>query len=222
MRLKETCRLAVPLPVRLDSLAKLMDKDDPKVLVVVGAGIAVGATSSPQASWLGLLKHGIAFLIANGRLAPDRGAERSHALDTAFSPFDLTSALEHAEALEQALTRPDHTLFEQWLDTAFRSFTAPASEGSALSALRFLSDQGALLLTTNYDHLLSDATGLKPITWAEHEDLLQLITRRQSGVLHIHGHWKKPSSVVLGKSSYDRVVGDDDFQVVLKSLWLEW
>ncbi|MEO6787000.1 MAG: SIR2 family protein [Chthoniobacteraceae bacterium] len=48
------------------------------------------------------------------------------------------------------------------------------------------------------------------------------MTRQKDGILHIHGHWKRPSSIVLGRKSYDRVVADDDLQQLFRTLWLEW
>src|SRR5207253_3110937 len=97
-----------------------------------------------------------------------------------------------------------------------------SAEGNAtLDALRDLQQAGALLLTTNYDSLLSEVTGLPPVTWEERNEFLRIVTRQQGGILHVHGHWQRPSSVVLGESSYDRIVADQDFQILFRGLWLE-
>jgi hypothetical protein len=202
-------------------LARLLEKDEPKVLVVVGAGVSAGATSASHASWLGLLKHGVQHLVATEVFTERHGNQLSASLDAAFSPFDLTSALQHAENVEQTLRTPDAAAFAAWLDAAFREFKIEADKSETLDALRDLQQAGALLLTTNYDSLLSEATGLPPVTWEEHAELFQVIRRQRPGILHVHGHWQRPSSVVLGKSSYDRIARDQDFQDVFKSLWLE-
>ena len=45
------------------------------MLVVVGTGISMGATSASHASWLGLLKHGVDHLVATDSFTDRRGKE---------------------------------------------------------------------------------------------------------------------------------------------------
>jgi hypothetical protein len=113
-----------------------------------------------------------------------------------------------SEVIERNLLTPDADAFARWLQAAFDESVFRAQHKDTLSALRELQQAGALLLTTNYDSLLSDTTDLPPVTWEQHAEFLKTMTRQQSGILHIHGHWKLPSSVVLGKSSYDRIARD--------------
>src|SRR5262249_21962848 len=42
----------------------------------------------------------------------------------------------------------------------------------------------------------------------------------EKGILHLHGHWEQPESVVLGYSSYADVVGDDHAKTVRQALAL--
>ncbi|MEI7748705.1 MAG: SIR2 family protein, partial [Chlorobiaceae bacterium] len=209
-------------PASMIPLSKLLEKDQPKVLVVVGAGVSMGATGKAHASWLGLLEHGIGHLVDTGIFTPSHRDTLLNSLKSAFSPFDLALALQHAENVEVNLKTLDLQAFADWLESAFRDLTPRPGGTDTLDALRDLQQAGALLLTTNYDSLLSDATGLPPVSWDDHEKLLQVISQQQNGILHIHGHWQQPSSVVLGRSSYDRVVKDEKFQSAFKSLWLEW
>jgi hypothetical protein len=194
-------------------IAKLLDRPRPQVLIVVGTGVAINATGCAHASWLGLLKHGIRHLVQK-QFRPGWGVELEASLEAAFSPFNLQSALQHANLVEQALNTPDDKAFAQWLESAFANFK-PRNEEKAkapLQVLRDLHEAGALLLTTNYDSLLSDITGVAPVTWEEHAEFHRVMTRQKAGILHIHGHWQRPSSIVLGRSSYDRVVADAALQ----------
>ena len=211
-----------PLPDALKPLMKLLEKEQPRVVVVVGTGVSWGATHAPQASWIGLLKHGIDHLAATKVYTQERREILKDHLDAAFSPFNLELALRHADLIEQNLKTPNEQAFADWLEAAFRDFKADSLNSGALEALRNLQQSGALLLTTNYDSLLSDATGLPPVTWEQRDDFLAVTNRQKDGILHIHGHWQRPASVILGKSSYDRVVADQYFQDALKSLWLQW
>jgi hypothetical protein len=204
-------------------IAKLLDRPRPQVLVVVGTGVAINATGCAHASWLGLLKHGIRHLVQK-QFRPEWGVELEASLEAAFSPFNLQSALQHANLVEQALNTPDDKAFAQWLESAFANFK-PRNEEKAkapLQVLRDLHEAGALLLTTNYDSLLSDITGVAPVTWEEHAEFHRVMTRQKAGILHIHGHWQRPSSIVLGRSSYDRVVADAALQQLFRTLWLDW
>ncbi len=213
-----------PLLPDLNEIAKILDGPSPQLVVVVGTGVARDATGQPHASWLGLLKHAIQHLVAL-RIQPEWGEHLKASLDAAFrSPFDLQAALKHAEFIEQALTTPDTKGFAEWLESAFVDFKARPSlkHPTTLEGLWDLQRAGALLLTTNYDSLLTDATDLPPVTWEEHDDFHRVMTRQKSGILHIHGHWRRPSSIVLGHTSYKRVVTDQRIQELFKSLWLNW
>src|ERR1017187_5361202 len=97
--------MPVPLPYELAQVAKLLERDEPKVLILVGAGVSAGATSSPHATWLGLLKHGVDYLVRTEAYTEKRGKDLTASLEAAFSPFDLRSALQHAELVEQNLTK---------------------------------------------------------------------------------------------------------------------
>src|ERR1051325_428106 len=213
--------MSYPLPPQLNALAKLLDLPRPPLLVVVGAGVSMGATGLPRASWLCLLRHGITYLVQR-QFQQQWGTQLEASLEASFSPFNLKNALQHAELVEQALNTPDATAFTDWLTSAFSGFKAKNDGRDVLEALRDLQEAGALLLTTNYDGLLSEITDSPPVTWEEHHDFLRVITRQKLGILHIHGHWQRPSSIVLGRSSYDRVVADEDFQQLFKTLWLEY
>ncbi len=213
-----------PLSPELMQIAKLLDRSRPQVVVFVGTGVAMNATGQPHASWLGLLKHGVRHLVLGERFTPKYGDELTASLSAAFSPFQLQAALQHAETVEQVLNTPDEKAFAQWLQSAFTDFKTLSDEKAKapLEALRDLHEAGALLLTTNYDSLLSDITGSPPVTWEEHADFHRVMTRQKPGILHIHGHWQRPSSIVLGRSSYDRVVADVQLQQLFRTLWLDW
>ncbi len=216
--------ITLSLSPDLNQIAKLIDRSRPQVVVVVGTGVAINATGLSHASWLGLLKHGIRHLVAINYFTKSHGDRLESSLNAAFSHFNLQTALQHAEAVEQVLNTPDEKVFAQWLETAFASFKARNEEKAKapLDALRDLHEAGVLLLTTNYDNLLSDITGAPPVTWEEHADFHRVMTRQKAGILHIHGHWQRPSSIVLGRSSYDRVVADVDLQQLFRTLWLNW
>jgi NAD-dependent SIR2 family protein deacetylase len=205
------------LPFALGSLASLLERNQAKVLLVVGAGVSVGATDKKQASWFGLLNHGIEYLVSSCMFTAEFGATLKEKLVAAFNPFNLQNALQVAGLIQQSLESVGPEPFRKWLSDAFSDLVALPGRMATLNALRDLQQTGALIITTNYDSLLSLATGTEPITW-EDKNFLRLITGRQKGIFHLHGYWRKPSSVVLSPKDYDRIVGQENFQSAFKSL----
>ena len=208
------------LPEELGALAKLMDDPQPRVVIVVGAGVSIGATGAAQASWFGLLNHGIDHLVHTDQFTLRRGGRLKTDLESAFSPFKLDDALRHAENIEQSLNVLDPDDFQAWLSSAFAGLSPAPGKAETLEALRDLETAGVLLLTTNYDSLLADVTGLSPVTWEEKDDFYRVMDRQVRGILHVHGHWQRSRSVILGKGSYERIKKDRNFQDLLKALWL--
>ncbi len=203
-------------------LCKLFDREQPKVLIVVGSGVSTAATKAPQASWRGLLEHGVDHLERTKRLGTTYCEELRTSLCGAFNPFNLELVLQHAENIQNILKTPSIQAFSDWLGSAFRDFKAEPDRTEILEAICDLKRAGALLLTTNYDSLLSDFTGLPPVTWEEPDSILRIINRQQEGILHIHGHWQKPTSIIFGSASYSKILGREKIQSAMKSLWLEW
>ena len=185
-------------------IGKLLNPEKPQVVVLVGAGVSIGATNAPQASWRGLLEDGFRYLEKIKKFTPEYKNELIKDIDQAFNnPFDLNRVLELAENIENNLKLLPSE-FSQWLTTAFQDLKALENKQGTLKALHDFQQEGALLMTTNYDNLLTDITGSPPVTWEEHDTFLQVINKKKKGILHIHGHWRNPSSVVFGRQSYDR------------------
>jgi hypothetical protein len=74
------------------------------------------------------------------------------------------------------------------------------------------------VLTTNYDSLIEDVTGWPSVTWRQSSAVEYLIRGDEQGVLHLHGHWHDPQSVVLGVRSYSQILGDTHAQAMLQAL----
>jgi hypothetical protein len=181
------------------------------VLVIVGAGISIGATNrDPVASWTGLLESGVdrCLVVVQG-LPTDwavrvRGEIRSGDLD------DMLSA---AEKISRRLGAPRGGEYGRWLRETVGSLKL--ADSAVLEALR---DLGCPLATTNYDSLLTEVTGRPPVTWRQSADVERVIRGAEPGVLHLHGHWKDPESVIVGIRSYEQILGDQHAQAILHAL----
>ena len=69
------------------------------------------------------------------------------------------------------------------------------------------------MATTNYDGLIEKETGLSPVTWMDHAMVQQVVRGDdQDHVIHLHGYWEQPESVVLGTRSYDALIDNKQAQ----------
>ncbi|MGA8156293.1 MAG: SIR2 family protein, partial [Rhodoplanes sp.] len=211
------------LPHALRSLARLFDEPKPHVLMVVGTGISIGATDDPRASWKGLLLDAVSRIESLGIAKRELLAANRTLIEDAFTgEFKLAEILQRAESIIEHLGGVDDSHFANWLKDSVGALKAKPDQRESLDAIADLAKAGALILTTNYDSLLSEATGFDSVTWEEPDKILEVVNRKRRGIIHIHGHWGRPSSVVLGRTSYDRIKSAALPQTELKSLWLVW
>ncbi|MEO6786999.1 MAG: hypothetical protein ABI318_12775 [Chthoniobacteraceae bacterium] len=164
--------MTLPLSPELKEIADKLNDPHPRVVIVVGTGVAINATGQHHAHWQGLLEHGVEHLMQTGQLTRTAADDRLKKLKAAFDPFQLQGALAAAEDIEHNLKYPNEAAFASWLESAFANFkTRDVEKAKApLEALRDLHQAGALLLTTNYDSLLSDMMpDMHPVTWEEHD-----------------------------------------------------
>jgi SIR2-like domain len=62
--------------------------------------------------------------------------------------------------------------------------------------------------TTNYDGLVEEVTGWPVVTWRDGVRVQRVLRGDERAVVHLHGYWGDPVSVVLGVRSYEAVLGD--------------
>jgi len=77
-----------------------------------------------------------------------------------------------------------------------------------------------LVATLNYDHLLEKVTGRSAITWQEANAVQEALRGSREAILHLHGEYQTPESVVLGLASYNKVKDDPHARATLQSIAL--
>lgn len=186
-----------------------------QVVVVVGAGVSIAATGGQEASsWIGFLRQGVVFARDRNRRLPANWAELVEAqieMGTGGYPPALVTA---AEMVTDALGGSEGSEFRTWLRDTFEKRLV-VSDSSVPEAVR---DLGVLITTTNYDDVLAKTTGLPSVSWNEPEAIRRAIRGDQEAVIHLHGHWSKPESVVLGSTSYQRLVSSEPAQAIQRAL----
>lgn len=188
-----------------------------KALIIAGAGVSIGATrGAAAASWPGLLESGVARCeeLVNG--LPPGWADCRRA--EVASP-GLGAMISAAEQVTRELGGPRSGEYSRWLRETVGSFVA--EDTATLEALRDLAFVHQLpIATTNYDGLLEKTTGHRAITWLEPAKVQRVLRGDDDGILHLHGFWDEPESVVLGLRSYDALLGSVPAQTLQQVLAL--
>ena len=181
-----------------------------QLVVIAGAGISVGASrGAPTASWTGLLGSGIDRCVDLSLIDDAEGARLRE--DIAGGSADRLILA--AELIARALGAPSRE-YALWLaETVGRLSVADAGVVSVLARM------GCRIATTNYDDVLEAVTGFEPVTWTEPARAQQWFNgENPRQILHLHGHWRRPESVVLGIRSYEDVLRSPFAQALLRAL----
>jgi len=192
-----------------------------QAVFITGTGVSVAACGNQEvdghkvATWMGLLEHGAHALKA-----------RNAATDTVLTLLikqirsgETDLMINAAETIEQRLRERSDGTFRGWLkDTIGKLKLLDGSLPQSIHALP------GVLATLNYDQLLEQATERQPITWRQADamqDALRHPRDKRDKVLHLHGDFADPESVVLGVSSYNAVSTDSHAQAVLRSFFID-
>ncbi len=180
------------------------------VLVVVGSGVSLAATNgNPLASWTGLLKDGVERCVKVKGL----DARWANRVREEIDSGDMDDLLSAAEKISSKLGFPDGGEYRRWLRE-----TVGGLQVQDRSVLEALKDLSLPLATTNYDGLIEEITGLSPVTWLDGDRIAQAILRDEPAIIHLHGHWKEPKSVILGLRSYERILSHGHAQALLRAV----
>lgn len=182
-----------------------------QVVVVAGAGVAIAATGrDPRASWKGLLESAVGWCedhvpgLPPGWLTLARGH---------LQLGDASSLVTAAEMVTERLGGREGGEYRAWLRATVGAL--PLIDRLVLEALAAL---GVPLVTTNYDDLIEQVTGMDHVTWQDGSRIQVVLRGEEPSVVHLHGYWREPASVVLGIRSYEVVLGDAAAQALQRAM----
>jgi len=205
-----------PPAAEAHEIPKVLAKRASTELVFVfgtGASLALTNGDHPQLSWKGLLDRGLAEAERRGKMSHDQ-LVRWQSLLTSTDIDDLLGVAEH---IGRKLDSPSGDLYARWLSQEFEPVTP--SNSIMADAIRKIAQSGSPICTLNYDRLLENVTGLASVEMTDLRGASEWM-RGNPGVLHLHGVWTNPESVILGVRDYAKTVSDearDLFQRTLAS-----
>jgi hypothetical protein len=182
-----------------------------RCIAIIGAGVSISSTdNAPCASWTGLLHHGVQRCVDVVPNLPEGWAARSGAdIDSG----DIDDLLSGAEKVSRKLGAPLSGEYSRWLRESVGALHAVHRE-----ILEALKELGVVLATTNYDDLIEGVTGLPTVTWMDGARVERVLRGDEPAVVHFHGHWQRPESVILGIRSYEQVLGNEHAQAMLRAM----
>lgn len=155
-----------------------------RVVVVVGAGVSIAATNGASvASWVGLLNDGARYCVDVIGASEQWANLRRGQIDSG----DTDELISAADLIEKQLGGRESGEFARWLKASIGMLSI---NDNAL--LKGIGDLGTPIVTTNYDNLIEQATGLESITWNESRKIDDFTRNKRQAVVHIHGHFDEP------------------------------
>ncbi len=182
-----------------------------RVIVIAGAGVSIASSgAAAAASWKGLLELGVEHCVHFARNLPEHWAER---MNEDLATDDVITWLSVASQVQERLLGVASGEFRSWLEDTIGQLKV--EDDTLIEALRSLK---APIATTNYDNLIEDVTGWPPVTWRDPGGIQRVLQGDEQAVIHLHGHYRDPGSVILGYRSYARVLGDRATQALQQAL----
>lgn len=181
---------------------------------IVGAGVSLASTgNAPAASWSGLLQAGVeqALMVASG--LPTGWRENvldDISLGTAGSSSHFISA---AGKVTEALGGKNSGEFKRWLRQTVGTLTATEPD-----VIRAIASLDAPIVSTNYDSLLEEVTGLPAVTWQEPSHVHSSLQGIDKAVIHLHGYWRSSDSIIFGPISYGTLLADEAAQALERAI----
>jgi len=196
--------------VSQDRLLKDLRADLAKgnVLVVAGTGVSIQASGNqPCASWSGLISDGIDHCLGTNLITDDE-AEKLRKQLAGNSPAKMIKV---AETISTTLGAPDGE-FLTWLQESVGTLSIKHRE--IIDTIYAL---GTSIATTNYDALLARACGIDAVPWTS-PVAPEFMRGDRDAVLHLHGYYLQPDSVILGVNSYKKILADRGAQAIQQAL----
>jgi hypothetical protein len=171
-----------------------------KLIAITGAGFSRIVSGDPTidghkiASWDGLLRHGYHYCITNNL---HRG-ESTRAINVQFEEGHTPDLIGAAQTILGWLDREPGKHRRKWLESSLGRLKLQSPE--LVEALKTISP---VLATLNYEDLIEQGTSYPSVDWRQYDVIARVIRRElEPHVIHLHGFWKEPESIVADHYSY--------------------
>lgn len=190
------------MSTHLEDLENELVNHPQRVLVIAGAGVSMATDSgNPCAGWSGLLRHGVQWCRDR---CPTLGPDWYTTIDALFNLGELIAI---ANMVTRELKSVRDGEYARWLAESVGGVHVVDNQ-----VLQALVGWGVQIATTNYDTLIEQVSGRGAITWRDHGLALQFLRGDLTDVLHLHGHYQYPETVILDARTYEDICRDQSTQ----------
>jgi hypothetical protein len=197
--------------VRRKEVVDIILKNGPLV-VVVGTGVSIAsldesAEISKVAKWQGLLANGLARCEHQKKINGEDAKIVEMQIKGGTAEHLIDAAQKISDCLENDVNGKRYWLKE----------TVGQLRVCRTGLIQAIEGLGGVLATLNYDDLLHQVTGRRTIHWLDDAEITRSIRNEpEKFILHLHGHWRTPESVVLDRKTYDAISSHEKTQDLLK------
>ena len=204
--------------VDIENIKNVLNEGE--LIIFVGAGISAHTSDNePIATWKGLLKSGLKKCVELERLGSKAFESYCKKLESKDANADYYLHVSNImlEHFENELDENQNFVLKSWLKDTIGTLTP-----KNLDLVSAIGKLNCPIFTTNYDSLLEVALNRKALTWSKYksEGIGNKFTNLKNYVVHVHGYYEEPESVVLNADGYDQVRKDDFAQSILKAVLL--
>jgi hypothetical protein len=178
------------------------------LVVVTGAGVSIQSIgnftpSSEVAGWPGLLQHGVEHCLKRQLITSDEADIVKLQIKNGQKPGKADYLIEAAQRIHDCLGDTARSRY-LWLEDSIGQLKVTDTR-----LIRAIQGLGSLITTLNYDDLVEQVTEWTTIELHRHTEVTRCIReRRKEVVIHLHGFWKNPESIVLDRISYEKIKSD--------------
>ena len=207
-----------------ESIRKQFASND--AVVFIGSGISsyttkegVGGQRGEEgvATWKGLLKDGLKKCLdlqrttqANYDYYKEKFSQKDCTTDDYLEAANLILS---SFKMEKKAKQVD--IYKEWLKDTVGSLVPKNRD-----LIEYIGKLDCPIFTTNYDNLLEVILDRKPLTWDQYESegIGDSFANLKKYVVHVHGYFEQPESVVLSQSGYNDILNNEFAQSKLKAL----
>ncbi len=176
-----------------------------RLITVCGAGITASTVPSSQfGSWLRLIEHGINTVLEHDARQKEWAELTKRQLEIAEDPN------EYVHAAQSVANKLGARHFHRWIQDTIGTLQEP----EASDLVESIALLGMPIATTNYDTLIERVTNRDGVHWKNPDNMQRALAGKLSAVVHLHGIYLEPETVIFGSQSYGGIIGDEGAQAV--------
>ncbi len=178
-----------------------------KVIPFVGAGFSSATAKVP--GWASLIKNGLEY-------ARVRNLDKNNLIEKSEQELAKNNLLTAANFMKEVLNAPSFA-FSNWIKEEFQDLKIVSSD--LINSILDLNQD--VIFTTNYDTLLTSYNNLdnkQLFIHNEYELALNSLKAKNEIVMHLHGVFSRPDSIILSKNDYDLINKNDGYKSFIQKM----